>query len=275
MTRRSPVRTRAMELAPVGTTNPIAPGKSDLGVEGQLEQLEGRLAQLKAQVRQAQQLAGLGTAAATIAHEVNNLLTPLLGYAQYALDTDDPALSRKALTVTVKNVRLLVAMSERVLGITAARAPTSERVTVRSAALDAAASLCRDLSKDGIQFVVDLDEQLGVQADPLQLQQVFFNLFLNARNAMAASHNGRLSVSGRREDGQVIVEVCDTGKGIPPDLLPHIFDPLQSSKPATGDRCAGLGLALCRDLVQENGGTIRVASTPNAGTTFTIVLPGA
>ncbi|UCE61102.1 MAG: hypothetical protein JSU63_04995 [Phycisphaerales bacterium] len=275
MVRHPPVRTRTIDnLHPTAVT-PVVEG-SESAVEAHLGQLEDKLTLLKAQVHQAQQLAGLGTAAAMFAHEVSNLLTPILAYAQRALEEDDQPLQRKALTVTTKNVHMLMAMSERILEISAAKPTNRQAVPVKTVANDAQESLCRDLAKDGIRFIVKVDESLTVWADPLQLQQVLFNLFLNARSAMSASHNGRLTVTGACEGGEVVIEVKDTGKGIAPDLLTDVFNALQTSKPVEGDgpkRCAGLGLALCRDLIEENGGSISVASSLDEGTTFTIRLP--
>ena len=171
---------------------------------------------------------------------------------------------------------MLAAMCERVLELGAVKPPVRQAVSVRTAAADAVDSLCRDLSKDGIRLSLKADPSITVWADSLQLQQVLFNLFLNARNAMAPRHGGRLTVSASRRPGRVILEVADTGPGIPPDLLAHVFDPLQTSKPIDRNgrqRCAGLGLALCRDLIEENDGTISVTSAPGMGTTFTITLP--
>ncbi len=286
MVRNPPVRARTVDGH--SYAEPPVPGKADTKttsaepgsdaaiVERELERLQGQLTQLKAQVRQAQQLAGLGTAAATFAHEVNNLLTPVKSYARAALADDDRDLQRKALAVTVKNVELLVAMSARVLSITAAKPPVREAVLVRQVVDDAVASLCRDPSKDGIRLAIRLDESLTVWADSLQLQQVLFNLLLNASSAMRSSHGGRLTIDATREVDTVVIQVKDNGPGIPEDTLPYIFDPLQTSKPVDSNgrqRCAGLGLALCRDLVTENNGTITVVSEPGTGTTFTITLP--
>lgn len=265
------VRTR-----PSGT--PTASLDSTSTIETQLARLQTQFDLLKAQVRQAQQLASLGTAATTISHEVNNWLTPILSYAQAALAANDFELQRKALTITVKNVEILVAMSDRVLKISAAKPLKPELVSVRATAQDAAASLCRDLSKDGIRLAIDVEESITVWADALQLKQVFFNLFLNAREAMAPAHSGSLTVSAESEGQQVLIAVRNTGEAIPPDRLPHVFDVLHSSKAmerGASNRCTGLGLALCRDLIEENGGTISVTSEPGAGTTFTLVLPAA
>jgi len=276
MNRTPPVRRRTSDTPPV-EVEPEQPAQP-APIESKLDALQGQLDKLKAQVRQAQQLAALGTAAATIAHEVNNLLTPIQSYAQKALQEDDRELDKKALTVTLKHVQMLTQMSERLLEIGAARSPNRETVSLRPVVNDAYASLCRDLTKDGIRFTVDVDDTLAVQADALQLQQVLFNLFLNAREAMVKNRDGKLYVSAVCQGQYVIIVVRNTGPVIPPDLLEHIFEPFQTSKPTRRNgqqRCGGLGLALCRDLIEENEGTIHVTSEEASGTTFTITLPAA
>jgi len=244
-------------------------------VEDRLAQLSAKFDLLKAQVRQAQQLANLGTAAATLAHEVNNLLTPIRAYAEYALTSDDHELMRKALTVTNKNAHMMIAMSSRILEISSAKPQQMEPVTVRAVIEDALASLCRELPKDGIDLEINVDESLAVRADPLQLQQVLFNLFLNAREAMSATHSGRLTISAARHEDNVVIEIRNSGDSIPVELLPCLFEPFQTSKPVEREgrsRCGGLGLALCRDLIEENDGTIQVTSDAEKGTVFTITL---
>jgi signal transduction histidine kinase len=310
MTRQPPLRSRSVET-------PVMDAPS---IDDRFAQLSAQFDVLKAQVRQAQQLSSLGTAAAMIAHEVNNLLTPILSYADYALQTDDVALAKKALTVTARNTRMLIAMSERLLELGAAKPQQRESVGVRQAVEDALASMCRDPSKDGISFEMNIGDSLTVFADPLQLRQVLFNLFLNAREAMVPNHSGRLTVSayqnrdrkgagnhsrererpdclppsqGGTQGGpqspnhqitqspnhpdMVVLEIRNTGPPIPPELLPHIFEPFQTNKPVRRDgksRCGGLGLALVRDLIEENDGTIRVISD-ETGTTFAITLQPA
>lgn len=271
MTALPPTKTQRRSEPP---PPPALPAGSHSNIAIQIERLEGQLTRLKAQVRQAQQLASLGTAAATIAHEMNNLLTPMRSFAQTALECGDPALQKKALTVAVTNAQMLAAMADRVLTMGAAKSPTREAVSVRAAAEDAAACLCRDLAKDGIRFSIKADDAVSVWADPLHVRQVLFNLFLNARNAMAESRQGHLIVSAQRHGDRVVLTVEDGGPGIAPEKLPHVFDPLWTSKSTDGaQRCAGLGLALCHDLVEENGGTIGVRSEEGVGTTFTITLP--
>lgn len=272
-----------------------APATSTHSVESQVARLAAQLEVLRLQVRQAQQLASLGTAAAMMAHEVNNLLTPILAYADSALQSNELAFAKKALTVTARNARMLISMSGRMLELGAAKPQHREKSDVRQAVVDGLASMCRDLEKDGISVAITIEEGLCVLADPLQLRQILFNLFLNAQEAMSAGHSGRLVVSGCKSLNQVpcahsngknpsaandlvLIEVRNTGPAIPSDLLPIIFEPFQSSKPAMKNgkvRCSGLGLALVRDLVQENDGTIEVTSNEQAGTTFRISLPGS
>jgi len=245
-------------------------------VEDRFAQLSSQFDLLKTQVRQAQQLTNLGTAAAMFAHEVNNLLTPICAYTECALTSEDNELMRKALSVTNKSAQVMIAMSSRILEISAAKSKKAEVVGVRAVVEDALASLCRDLSKDGIELSVKIEESLTIQADPLQLQQVFFNLFLNAREAMSKTHSGRLAVSATQRGDKAIIEVRNTGDPIPEEFLPYLFDLFRTSKPVERggrQRCGGLGLALCRDLIEENNGTIQAVSDAESGTVFTITLP--
>ncbi len=128
----------------------------------------------------------------------------------------------------------------------------------------------------GVTLAVRIPRDLPeVLVDPGHLQQVLINLLTNAIEATPAG--GRVEVAGahRPDDGRpgVAIEIRDTGSGIPADVLPRIFDPFFSTKSAREG--AGLGLAICRDLVRSNGSEIQVASTPGEGTTFTVWLPEA
>ncbi len=272
--------TRNRSATPTSQSAPLQspPPLDGDAVEARLAELTGQFELLRSQVRQAQQLAGLGTAAATIAHEVNNLLTPILSYAEYAESTDDVALMKKTISVTLKNTRILVRMSERILELSSATPPTHEAVCLRRVVDDALESLCRDLSKDGVDVMIDVAESITVWGDHLQLQQVLFNLLLNAREAMAAQHGGRLVIKASREADFVELTINNTGPAIPPDVLPTIFEMLRSTKPTERSgrkRCGGLGLALCKDLISENGGTITATSDNEHGTTFTLRLRSA
>jgi signal transduction histidine kinase len=106
-----------------------------------------------------------------------------------------------------------------------------------------------------------------VMVDATQIRQVFVNVILNAAEAMP--EGGRLEIKARGKDDLVTVEFTDTGGGIPESLVGKIFDPLFTTKP----RGVGLGLAVCKSIMEKHGGDIRVQSKEGEGTTFTVSLP--
>jgi signal transduction histidine kinase len=132
------------------------------------------------------------------------------------------------------------------------------------------------LYKQRIEAVMELEDHLGkLHADPKQLEQVMVNLYLNAIDAMPDGGTLTVRVSASREpigDKQngVIISVTDTGFGIVPEHIPHIFHPFFSVKKRTG---LGLGLSICERIVKNHGGKIEVESQPGTGTTFKIYLP--
>lgn len=259
-------------MAPIGASPTASP------VEIELARLQTKLDKLKAEVRQAQQLAALGTAAAMMAHEYSNWLTPVLNYAREAAKTDDVELMRKALSRTVSNVTVATRFSDRILELTAAKPAERVPTSIATAAQLAVESLGRDLSKDGIRFTSELDPGWNVLADPLSLQQVLFNLFLNARDAMAGRKSSRLTISAEVAGARTRIRVRDNGPGIAPDVQRHLFEAFETSKHVLRGgriRCGGLGLAICHQIAEDNGGTIAVESNEDDGTTFTIELDTA
>lgn len=266
----------------IRTKSSTSPPESDLAsarlLQSQIERLETQFSRLRDQVRLTQQLASLGTAAAMMAHEFNNLMTPVVSYARYALDNDDVELMKKALEMTLKQASTVSAMSERILGLAVHEAPKPAHVQIGEVVKEAAACLCRDPEKDGITQRVDIPPDLIVWADERQLRQVFFNLLLNARQAIQ-HRSGMITVTAESaDDSMVAIHIKDNGCGIDPANLENIFDPFFTTK--TGDangnkKGTGLGLALCNDIVEEQRGQISVQSEPGHGTTFTITLPTA
>jgi len=106
-----------------------------------------------------------------------------------------------------------------------------------------------------------------IQADPDQLRQILINLIQNAADAMP--EGGTLTLATSMNDGHLELTISDTGKGIPKELLPKIFDPFVTTKP----NGTGLGLAMVQTLVRAHHGSISIASTPAHGTTFTLRFP--
>lgn len=248
----------------------------------QLEQIEAQLASLKDELEGAHKLAMLGTLTAGIAHEINNILTPVLAYAQLAQATpEDEGLARKAIDRAISGVLSASRITEAVLGF-ARQGESSDCAHVAEVVEASLATIGRDPARDGIDLLVRVPAALEVRIAPLALQQVLMNLLINAMRAMA-QQGGRITVEAREEaGGHAAILICDNGPGIPEPLLGRLFDPFvsgcarQPRSRGTGVvGGSGLGLAVCKRLVENAGGTIDVSSTEGQGASFTIVLPSA
>ncbi len=241
-----------------------------------IEQASGTLPVLHGDMEQVHRLATLGTLAASIAHEINNILTPVLGYAQLAKsDPGDVDLQAKALDRAIVGVEAASAIAEAMLGF--ARPSDQDEPARVSAVLDAALTcLARKPEKDGVRLHTDVDPSLAVQMRPVSLQQVFINLLLNAFAALGGKR-GEVYVSAVAiEPTTTQITIADTGPGIPSEIEGTLFEPFvttdRSDAPRKG---SGLGLAVCKQLVQAAGGTITVQTKLGRGTVFTLRLPAA
>ncbi len=249
----------------------------DDALRAELDRMSHELEKIKMQMRSSQRLVSLGLAAAMLAHEYNNQMTPVMGYARSAIDSDDVEFMRKALRLTLKHCTTVTAMSDRILGLADQSGRSVGRVHLRTAVEEGLASLGRDPAKDAIRVTLDVPDELHVQADPRQLQQVLFNLFVNAREAMSPG-GGTLAVTAAHDGpGHIRIDVRDTGVGIEAPDLANVFEPFVSTKSSDGSgktrKTRGLGLAICRDIVADHDAAIAVQSERGAGTTFTIRWP--
>ncbi len=254
----------------------INPSQTNMDLERQLEGLGDRLVLLQRQVEQLQRLASLGTVCAMVAHEFNNTLTPIISYCQYALQREDGEMMRTAVDKTLKNAGRLSLLCRRVLGMAADDQMGPTDTAILPLVTDAVECLGRDLEKDNITLTVEVAEDLKVRVTPGSLQQVLFNLIINARQAMA-DRSGSLRVSARPTgDDRVVIEVADSGPGIRPEHLDDIFEPFFTTRQheeRSDRRGIGLGLHICRQLMTEQEGAITVSSKPGEGATFTLTLP--
>ncbi len=251
--------------------------KTSAMLEVQLDTLERRMGQLQRQVHRLQRFASLGTVATILAHEFNNLLTPILSYCQYAQTQSDPDLLQKAVAMAYKNGQRLSSLCGKILGMAADDQMGPVDTEIRPLLDDAVSCLGRDLGKDDIEVTIDAPPDLKARAHAGSLRQVLFNLVLNARQAML-DRGGRLRLAARiQQTGGVEITIADTGCGIRAEDLEHIFEPFFTTKGHELDdrRGLGLGLYITRQLVEEQGGTISVQSRLGAGTTFTLTLPDA
>lgn len=260
-------------------------------VSGHLDHLERQLGSLTSQVQRLQRLASMGTMSAVLAHEFNNLLTPMVSASQYALSRGEPEMMKSALEKSLRAGQKLASLCEKILGMATDDSRGASVGPIAPVVREAVDCLARDPEKDDITLTLDVPEGLTAKFCPASLQQVIFNLALNARQAMAGKP-GRLTICARAISpdaaapgaaatplsGGVLITVSDTGCGIRPENLDRIFEPFFTTKQHQSrlDRGGvGLGLHVCRQLVTEMGGTIGVESRPGEGATFRLVLPAA
>jgi signal transduction histidine kinase len=232
---------------------------------------------LKNQLNQLQHLANIGTVSYMIAHEINNLLTPLKSYADLALkNNDDKALCEKALQKTVQNCERASNVMESMLALANDQGQEKKNSELHTLVEEIFGCLCRDFTKDRIRVEIEIPQGLKVWAVPVQIQQVLMNLILNARQAML-QRGGALSIRAVEKKETVEIEVEDTGAGIKPADLERIFDPFfttkKDNKTSSENSGAGLGLAFCKRVIEGHKGSISVESGPAYGSRFKITLP--
>lgn len=242
-----------------------------------LEAQQQQNSALQSEIAQLQVLANIGTISYMIAHEINNLLTPLSSYATLALDNpDDKALAKKALEKTAKNCELASKIMESMLALADGEMQEKKDTGLTALVDEVLACLCRGFAKDGISVEIRIPEDLTVWAVPVQMQQVLMNLILNARDAMLP-RGGVLTIKAQEETDVVQIEVTDTGCGIEPADLNNIFKSFFTTKADKDSPSqysgSGLGLAFCEKVIEAHQGLISVESQLGRGSTFKITLP--
>ena len=233
--------------------------------------------ELERRLVQADKLSSIGLLAAGVAHEVNTPLAVISNYAQML--TRQLAGDEQKSRMLEKIARQTFRASEIVnslLNFSRTSASGLGDVDLNKLVQEALTLVEHQFEKSGIAVGRELDPSAPtLQGNSGKLQQVFLNLFLNARDAMenAAAPSGghRLTVITRRNGAHVSVEVRDTGHGIAPEHLPRIYDPFFTTKSAR--KGTGLGLAVTYGIVQEHGGTIEACPLSSGGTRFTVDLP--
>ena len=240
-----------------------------------------RLKSTQAQLLQAEKLSAIGQLVAGVAHELNNPLTSVIGYAQLLEDElDRPGEMRTAAELS-QDLRRIAEESERAAKIVRNLLAFARRQAAERAPQDVADLFSRvmalrsyELRLNGIELITEFQPSLPqVVADGSQLQQALLNLVLNAEQAMRGRSSKRLQVGARFDENAGAVElfIKDTGHGIDRANLSRIFDPFFTTRDV--GEGTGLGLSICYGIVRDHGGQITVESVVNSGTTFSILLP--
>jgi signal transduction histidine kinase len=243
------------------------------------------LDRLRAELLRAKKLAAVGELAANVAHEVNNVLTVVMGQAQLLLIGPLPDDARERVQKLYSEASQAARIVQSLLHFSRSH-PIARRPVGLSELINRVLDLMRyRLQSNQIRLHVELEAVPSVEGDAAQLQQVLFNLIQNAQQAITqASGRGSLTVrlrairrAGDQSEGRgheldvALIEIEDSGPGIRPEVLTHLFDPFFTTKPS--GEGAGLGLSLAREIVEAHGGRIWAENRPPGGALFCVELP--
>ncbi len=262
---RAGPRTFAVSAYPIGHV----PGDAVLVFEDQTDRRR-----LQDQLIQSEKMSAIGQLIAGIAHDLNNPLASVIGFADFLLEGRDvpPPL--------VEPVRVIQQEAERAANIVrnllnfARKQDHARRPTEVEPLLNATLTLLRtQMGSRRVELLLDLEDGLPtIDVDIGQVQQVFVNLINNAAQAIeSVGRAGRVVVRARRWRDGVAVEVGDDGPGMEPAIAAQVFDPFFTTKPE--GQGTGLGLSICQGIVKEHGGRIVLSTAPDQGARFTVELP--
>lgn len=266
-------------LVPLGEQLAIAIENARLHgeMEQQVEERTGALKQTQAQLIQSGKLAAVGTLAAGVAHELNQPLMIIRGYAQELLR--GPAVTDEEIRDDLRRIEAqtdrMAAIINHLRDFSRESKGRREATHLNKVVQDALAFLGQQLQTRNIAVVQELDPALPpVWADPLQIEQVFLNLITNARDAMEPAGAGTITIRTEPvQDNRVGLSVTDTGPGIPNEIRTRIFDPFFTTKEV--GKGTGLGLSICHGIIEKHGGELTMESpvADGRGARFTIILP--
>jgi signal transduction histidine kinase len=239
---------------------------------GERKRAETEKRTLEEELVRAQKMESIGRLAASVAHDVNNLLGPILGFAEVLLHRLPPEDSAKDDLEQIEGAALRARnLTQQLLAMGGKQHLKLQSIDLRDVVAGFMKILRRSIH-DTMRIELTLPESLGrVMADTGQIEQVLLNLALNAQDAMEDGGILTIALSDSPTDAQVILTVADTGHGMDAATKEHIFEPFFTKK--TRGKGTGLGLATVYGIIAQHGGSIRVDSTPGEGSTFTVQLP--
>jgi PAS domain S-box-containing protein len=224
---------------------------------------------LQRQLRDVEQLTGIGQMAANVAHEIRNPLIAVGGFARQLhedMDPDDPR--REHTRIILEEVTRLEQILREQLTLERHLQPVMRPVDINQILRDVRKLLSHGLLSSQTQLVGDLQDGLPVtMGDANQLKQAFLNIIGNAIQSM--EDGGTVTVTSAQTGDDIVVRISDTGPGIPSDVMSKLFVPFFTTRKSG----SGLGLAVTRRIVENHGGEITAESEPGKGTSFTVRLP--
>ncbi len=250
------------------------------------EELEGKVKELESQMVQAQKMEAIGTLAGGIANDFNNMLFPILGYAELTMEqVPEDSVARRNLEELFKAANRAKGLIQQILSFSRETEQENKVLRIQSI-IKEVLKLLRPSLPSTIEIHLDVDENCDpVLADPVRIHQVLMNLCTNAYHAMQekggvlgvtlaemeVNSDNLVSHLDLNPGSYLMLSVSDTGHGIDPMVIEQIFNPYFTTK-APGEG-TGLGLAVAHEIVESCGGQITVYSQPDEGTTFHIYLP--
>ncbi|MGO9646459.1 MAG: PAS domain S-box protein [Terriglobales bacterium] len=228
---------------------------------------------LEQQIIQSERLAAMGQMIGGFAHELNNPLTGILGMSELLQDSQPAEATRKQLEMLQQQARRAVEIVQNLMYFSRPPAPGKAAIDLGELVQRTLHLHAYSLRKSNITVDFLRESSIpSVTGDAHQLMQVFLNLILNSEQAMREVRDrGTLRIRMEKRDKSVAVIFQDDGPGIPPDILPNIFDPFYTTKrPGRG---TGLGLSICKAILREHNGNVEAASGPGGGAVFTVTLP--
>jgi PAS domain S-box-containing protein len=237
----------------------------DITVEKKLEQ----------QIIQSERLAAMGQMIGGFAHELNNPLTSILGMCELLQEGEAPESVRKQMVILQQQSRRAAEIVQNLMYFSRPPAPGKTPIDLGELVQRTLHLHAYSLRKNNITVDFLKESSIpSVSGDSHQLMQVFLNLILNSEQAMREVRDrGTLRIRIEKQEKSVSVTFQDDGPGIPPDILPNIFDPFYTTKrPGRG---TGLGLSICKAILREHNGNVEAASGPGGGAVFTVTLPMA
>ncbi|WP_294090842.1 PAS domain S-box protein [Sphingomonas sp.] len=242
------------------------------------EAAASQLKELQSELIHVSRLSAMGTMASTLAHELNQPLTAVANYLEAARDLLDhetanrDAIIREAMDEAAKEALRAGHIVRRLRGFVA-RGELEQKTEPLPALVDEASRLAlMGAHERGVRSFLMLDPAAThIIADRVQIQQVFVNLLRNAVDAMEHSPRRDITIASKAEGDLVRLSVTDTGGGIAPEVAPRLFEAFTTSK----ESGMGLGLSICRTIVEAHGGRIWAEPAPDGGTAFHFTVPNA
>lgn len=246
-------------------------------MQTELRQHEQQLELAREQRFHKEKMAAIGSLAAAVAHEINNPIAAIAGIAQAMKDRGHGApgtgASADAAEMILGQTRRIITISRQIAELTAPHPPEHELLDLNSLVRNTCSFIAYDKRFRNIELALDLDSQIpAIEAVADHLTQVLMNLLINAADALE-DHAGRtptVRVATRAEGDDLVLTVTDNGKGMDATVLARAFEESFTTKPP--DKGRGLGLFLCKSLLEAGGNRIELESVPGAGTTATVRL---